>query len=228
VEITLEANPGTIDASRLRAFARQGVVDCPSAYRFDDGATATLAHSRRRSSAACIDLAQAAGFARINIDLMHGLPQQTSANGAQDLNRLAQRRGAHFCTNYHRANTAFYSAPPQLPDETPSKPSNSAALTWLRAQALRARYEVSAWCRDHAMARTLELLAIRRLHRHRAGAQASTARDEPSELEVVRYPKAARPRTTLAMPARRMCNAWQVQTWSSSSCSTRCACLTRS
>lgn len=149
-EITLEANPGTAEAGRFRDYRRAGVNRLSIGVQsFADGALAALGriHTGRQAVAA-VELAQRAGFERINIDLMHGLPGQTEADALADL-----RQGIALATGHLswyqltiEPNTAFYRKPPDLPTETvlaAIAESGSAVL----AEAGYRRYEISAYAR---------------------------------------------------------------------------------
>jgi len=121
IEITLEANPGAAEQRRFHGYRAAGVnrlsigVQSFSAAQLDQ---LGRVHSADEAHLA-IGMAQKAGFERINIDLMHGLPGQTPELALEDLQR-ALESGADHLSWYQltlEPNTAFYSNPPALPGE---------------------------------------------------------------------------------------------------------------
>lgn len=121
IEITLEANPGAAEQRRFHGYRAAGVnrlsigVQSFSAAQLDQ---LGRVHSADEAHLA-IGNAQKAGFERINVDLMHGLPGQTPELAMEDLQR-ALESGADHLSWYQltlEPNTAFYSKPPTLPGE---------------------------------------------------------------------------------------------------------------
>jgi len=119
VEITMEANPGTFEQARFKAYAGAGVnrlsigvqsfnsQHLKALGRIHDGDTARRA----------IEIA-AQYFANFNLDLMYGLPDQTSAQALQDI-EIALSYQPHHLSCYQltlEPHTAFYNHPPTLPD----------------------------------------------------------------------------------------------------------------
>lgn len=80
-EITMEANPGTVDAAKLAAYRLAGVNRISfGAQSFDPGELVWLGRIHGADdTAAAVRLARAAGFERLNLDLICGLPGQTTA-----------------------------------------------------------------------------------------------------------------------------------------------------
>jgi len=119
-EITLEANPGTAEAERFKAYRDAGVNRLSLGIQsFDDRKLAALGriHSGDEARRA-IELALA-HFARVNLDLMVALPGQILAEARQDID-AAIASGATHLSAYHltlEPNTPFHHAPPPLPDE---------------------------------------------------------------------------------------------------------------
>jgi oxygen-independent coproporphyrinogen-3 oxidase len=94
------------------------------------------------------EAARAAGFERVNLDLMYGLPGQTVAQAEADLEQ-ALALGPGHVSWYQltlEPNTVFWSRPPALPDEDTVADMERAAHARLRDAGL-ARYEISAWAR---------------------------------------------------------------------------------
>lgn len=123
LEITLEANPGTIDESRFVGFRQAGVNRLSLGIQsLQDDKLLKLGRIHGREQALrAIEIAQQAGFDNMNLDLMHGLPNQTVAEALQDLNDALQWRTPHL--SWYQLtiepNTFFHHQPPRLPaDET--------------------------------------------------------------------------------------------------------------
>lgn len=119
-EITLEANPGTAEAEKFKAFRAAGVNRLSLGIQsFNDEKLKALGriHDSREARLA-IDLALT-HFARVNIDLMYALPQQSFAEAEHDLD-TAIASGASHLSAYHltlEPNTPFHHTPPPLPDD---------------------------------------------------------------------------------------------------------------
>jgi len=148
IEVTLEANPGSADRSRFADYRTAGVNRLSIGVQsFDDDALLALGriHSGHEAVKA-IDAAQAAGFDRLNLDLMHGLPDQRAAGAIADLQR-ALSFGVTHLSWYQltiEANTQFYSRPPQLPAEDTLQEIFDEGIRVIEAAGLH-RYEVSAY-----------------------------------------------------------------------------------
>jgi putative oxygen-independent coproporphyrinogen III oxidase len=119
-EITLEANPGTMEAQRFRDFRQAGVNRLSLGIQsFDDDKLARLGriHDGRQALRAA---EQAGGqFERFNLDLMWALPGQTVEQAVGDLQRALSFAPPHLSL-YQLAiepNTVFAKFPPVLPDE---------------------------------------------------------------------------------------------------------------
>jgi putative oxygen-independent coproporphyrinogen III oxidase len=120
-EITLEANPGSAEASRFRAYRDCGVNRLSIGVQsFDDGALKALGrvHDSAQARAACAS-ASAAGFDNFNIDLMHGLPGQDEGGALADLDTAIEAEPTHLSLYQLtiEPHTAFAADPPQLPTE---------------------------------------------------------------------------------------------------------------
>lgn len=119
-EITLEANPGTVEAERFKAYRDAGVNRLSLGIQsFDDARLAGIGriHSGDEARRA-IEIAQR-HFPRINLDLMYALPQQTLAEARHDI-ETAIATGVGHLSAYHltvEPNTAFAHTPPPLPDD---------------------------------------------------------------------------------------------------------------
>ncbi len=150
IEITLEANPGTVDEAHFRDYFRAGVnrlsigVQSFHAAQLKKlGRIHTPDEARR-----AVKLAQDIGFDNINIDIMFGLPSQSQDEALADVDQAISLNTEHL--SYYQLtlepNTVFAKHPPALPDENRIDDGFEAAAKRLR-QAGFARYEVSAWTR---------------------------------------------------------------------------------
>ena len=149
-EITLEANPGTFERDRFRAFRAAGVTRLSVGVQsFNDGFLSALGrvHDRAQALAAVEEAAQA--FDTFNLDLMYALPGQTLADLATDLGTALALAPPHLSL-YHltiEPNTVFAKYPPALPDEDIASDMLD-LVTDLTGAAGLYRYEVSAYARD--------------------------------------------------------------------------------
>jgi putative oxygen-independent coproporphyrinogen III oxidase len=147
-EITLEANPGTFERDRFRAFRDAGVTRLSIGVQsFDDARLKTLGrvHDAAQAHAAIEEAARC--FDTFNIDLMYALPGQTTAELARELDTALAFAPPHLSI-YHltiEPNTLFANAPPPgLPDDDVS--SDMLDLIGERTAAIGLeRYEVSAF-----------------------------------------------------------------------------------
>ncbi len=121
IEITLEANPGTAEANKFKGFREAGINRLSIGVQsFNDNQLKQLGriHSAQEAFNA-IAMAQQAGFEKINIDLMHGLPQQNVTDAQTDLVK-AINTGVSHLSWYQltlEPNTLFYQRPPKLPED---------------------------------------------------------------------------------------------------------------
>jgi oxygen-independent coproporphyrinogen-3 oxidase len=149
-EITLEANPGTFERDRFRAFREAGVTRLSIGVQsFDDGRLHSLGrvHDAAQARAAIEEAARC--FDTFNIDLMYALPGQTPDDLARELDTALGFAPPHLSI-YHltiEPNTLFAKAPPPgLPDDDVS--SDMLDLITERTAAIGLeRYEVSAFAK---------------------------------------------------------------------------------
>ena len=146
-EITLEANPGTVEAQRFRDFRRAGVNRLSLGIQsFDDDKLAQLGriHDGRQAARAAEQARRE--FDRVNLDLMWALPGQSVHQAEDDVRRALDIAPSHLSL-YQLAiepNTVFAKFPPQLPDEDLAFEMQQ-RLDHVTAQAGYRRYEVSAY-----------------------------------------------------------------------------------
>jgi len=148
-EVTLEANPGTVEAQRFRGFRAAGVNRISLGIQsFDDGMLRALGRVHGGDEARrAIEAAQAA-FDNVNLDLMYGLPGQTLAIALADVEEGA-RIGTTHLSAYQltiEPNTAFHSRPPALPGHDAAADMQRAVEETL-AGAGFGHYETSAFAR---------------------------------------------------------------------------------
>ena len=149
-EITLEANPGTFEKDRFRAFRRAGVTRLSLGIQsFDDQALEALGrvHDRAQALAAAAEAAQC--FETFNLDLMYALPGQDMARLDADLDQALGLQPPHLSI-YHltvEPNTYFAKFPPALPEEDLAYAMLDRISERTAQQGLE-RYEVSAYARD--------------------------------------------------------------------------------
>ena len=148
-EITLEANPGTVEAARFRGFRDAGVNRISIGVQsFDEGMLKALGriHSAGEARRA-IDAALAA-FDNVNIDLMYGLPAQSVEMARADIEEAA-RAGTPHVSAYQltiEPNTVFFSKPPQLPDHDESADMQVMVESTLHEAGFE-HYETSAFAK---------------------------------------------------------------------------------
>lgn len=147
-EISLEANPGTVDAHKLRQLRAAGFNRISIGVQsFDEVMLKRLGriHSRDEAISAA-RLARAAGFTNFNLDVMHGLPGQDVAGALADLDTALSLEPTHLSW-YEltlEEGTYFGKHPPKLPDEDVLVEIETAGFAKLQAAGF-AHYEVSAF-----------------------------------------------------------------------------------
>lgn len=148
-EVTLEANPGTIEYDSFTAYRQAGINRVSlGAQSFDDGCLQRLGRIHAASEISkAVESLHAAGMENFNIDLMYGLPGQDVEMAVADVEQALACQPAHI-SHYNltlEPNTAFAANPPELPD---------AELCWDMQEQCGERlveagfenYEISAWC----------------------------------------------------------------------------------
>lgn len=148
VEITLEANPGTVEAQKFKDYRAAGINRLSLGIQsFDEEQLNKLGriHNTNESKAA-IDFARQAGFDNFNLDLMHGLPAQKQSEALNDLKTAIDYSPAHI--SWYQLtiepNTIFYARPPSLPGESVISALEDAGIALLEDSSYT-RYEVSAF-----------------------------------------------------------------------------------
>ena len=148
-EITLEANPGTFERERFRAYRAAGVTRLSVGVQtFDDALLERIGrvHDGAQARAALAEASQA--FETFNLDLMYALPGQTLTQLSADLDTALSFAPPHLSV-YHltlEPNTVFANAPPALPDDDTASDMLDMIVQRTQAAGL-SRYEVSAFAR---------------------------------------------------------------------------------
>lgn len=156
IEITLEANPGTFEQEKFSGFRATGVNRLSIGIQsFNDQQLKLLGRVHGRDEALrAVGVARIAGFDNINLDLMHGLPEQSIDDAKADLQQAIDLAPEHL--SWYQLtieqNTAFYSAPPVLPEEETLADIQDAGIEILGAAGYE-QYEISAYARDKKFAR---------------------------------------------------------------------------
>ncbi len=154
IEITLEANPGTIEKHRARgsfsAYREAGINRISLGIQsFSSQHLKALGRIHDDKAAyLAIEEVERAGFERYNVDLMHGLPGQTLSSALFDLNTAIQLGVPHI--SWYQltleANTLFAAKPPTLPDEEVLGNIEDEGFGILKNAGYH-RYEVSAFAK---------------------------------------------------------------------------------
>ncbi len=148
IEITLEANPGTIDESRFVGFRQAGINRLSIGVQsLQDNKLKALGRIHDREYALrAIDSAVRAGFENFNLDLMHGLPEQSVEDALSDIRDALAFNPPHL--SWYQltieTNTFFHHQPPRLPDDDILWTIQERGKTVIMDAGL-SQYEVSAY-----------------------------------------------------------------------------------
>jgi oxygen-independent coproporphyrinogen-3 oxidase len=206
-EITLEANPGTIERGRFAAYRAAGITRVSlGAQSFDAPTLRALGriHSPDETRRAAEEL-HAAGLDNFNLDLMYALPGQSVAAALLDIEAALALAPAHL-SHYQltlEPGTVFAARPPPLPDDDLAHAMLDACLERLTVQGF-ARYEVSAYARDGRQCRhNLNYWQFGDYLGAGAGAHGKLtthASHSPAPLRIARTTRWREPRRYLAGP----------------------------
>lgn len=151
IEITMEANPGTIEHDKFDHYLQAGINRISLGVQsFADDKLSLLGriHSGQEAIKA-IKTVQDAGFNNINLDLMFGLPQQSIEQGMADLQQAIDLQPTHI--SWYQLtlepNTVFYKKPPRLPNEDLIAELHDQGQPLLTENGY-AQYEISAYARN--------------------------------------------------------------------------------
>jgi putative oxygen-independent coproporphyrinogen III oxidase len=156
VEITLEANPGTVEQGRFASYKSVGVTRLSIGVQsFDAKKLEVLGriHSSDEARRAAEE-AHAAGLSNFNLDFMYALPKQELVQALADLEQAVALKPAHI-SHYQltlEPNTLFAAHPPLLPDDDSVWTMQQACQAFLGSHGF-AQYEISAYAQPGRQAR---------------------------------------------------------------------------
>ena len=156
IEITLEANPGTIERGRFNGYRTAGINRLSLGVQsFNDAHLERLGRIHNRDDALrAVEEAYMAGLENLNLDLMYGLPEQGVDEMLDDLQQATALDPTHI--SWYQLtlepNTAFHQSPPPLPGHDALWDMHKAGLEFLAARGFR-QYEVSAHAREDRVCR---------------------------------------------------------------------------
>lgn len=148
IEITMEANPGTFEAEKFAGYRKLGINRLSIGVQ--SFADKQLKHLGRihdgQQAVAAIKMAKEAGFDNFNIDLMHGLPDQSQAQALADIQQAIDLGPTHL--SWYQLtiepNTEFFKRPPVLPEDETLWDIQEAGQALLAKHGFM-QYEVSAY-----------------------------------------------------------------------------------
>ncbi|WAH61302.1 radical SAM family heme chaperone HemW [Pseudomonas silvicola] len=156
IEITLEANPGTFEQEKFSAYRKLGINRLSIGIQsFQEAKLEALGRIHTGSEAVrAADMARQAGFDNFNLDLMHGLPDQSLDEALDDLRQAIALKPTHL--SWYQLtlepNTVFWNQPPVLPEDDTLWDIQEAGQALL-AEHGYAQYEVSAYAQPGKAAR---------------------------------------------------------------------------
>ena len=154
-EITLEANPGTVDAAHFKGYRNAGVNRLSLGIQsFDNRYLARLGRIHDEKQAIIASELALTTFESVNLDVMYGLPQQSLEDALADAKRACELAPAHL-SFYHltlEPNTPFHRTPPSLPDDDTSAAMQEAIEELLASHGYE-HYETSAFAQKGKRAR---------------------------------------------------------------------------
>lgn len=156
IEITLEANPGTFEQAKFRDYRQAGINRLSigvQSFQADKLKALGRIHDGEEAIRAA-EMARKAGFDNFNLDLMHGLPQQSVADALIDLRQALALAPTHLSWYQltMEPNTVFWSQPPALPEDELLWEIQEVGQALLADHGFQ-HYEVSAYSRPQHRAR---------------------------------------------------------------------------
>lgn len=156
LEVTLEANPGTVEADKFNGFANAGVTRLSigvQSFASDKLIKLGRIHDSDQAIRAA-KLAKQAGIKSFNLDLMHGLPNQSLDNALDDLKTAIALNPDHL--SWYQLtiepNTAYYSKPPKLPEDEVLWDIQERGVAMLQTAGYQ-QYEISAYSQKEKQCR---------------------------------------------------------------------------
>ncbi len=156
IEITLEANPGTVEQGKFAEFRAIGINRLSIGIQsFNDDHLQRLGRIHNcREAIRAVELTHDAGFNNFNLDLMFGLPQQSIEQALGDIHTAIDLEPSHI--SYYQLtiepNTYFYSHTPTLPDEDRIFNIQEQCQAVLAEQGY-GQYEISAYAKANQQCR---------------------------------------------------------------------------
>ncbi|WP_047289745.1 radical SAM family heme chaperone HemW [Pseudomonas protegens] len=156
IEITLEANPGTFEQEKFTAYRALGINRLSIGIQsFQEQKLKALGRIHNGDEAVrAAGMARQAGFDNFNLDLMHGLPDQSLDDALGDLRQAIAMKPTHL--SWYQLtlepNTVFWNQPPVLPEDDTLWDIQEAGQALL-AEHGYAQYEVSAYAQPGRAAR---------------------------------------------------------------------------
>ncbi|MFO2462045.1 radical SAM family heme chaperone HemW [Pseudomonas sp. 15FMM2] len=156
IEITLEANPGTFEQDKFVAYRKLGINRLSIGIQsFQPEKLKALGRIHSGDEAVrAAGMARQAGFDNFNLDLMHGLPDQSLDDALDDLRQAIALKPTHL--SWYQLtlepNTVFWNQPPELPEDDTLWDIQEAGQTLL-AEHGYTQYEVSAYAQPGRAAR---------------------------------------------------------------------------
>ena len=203
-EITLEANPGTLEHDPFAGYLEAGINRLSigvQTFNTDHLQKLGRIHSANNAMDA-IEQARQAGFKRVNVDLMHGLPEQTLEQALYDL-KTAVEQGATHISWYQltiEPNTVFFRTQPVLPQDEVLEDIQEQGEAYLKANGF-INYEVSAWRKEQPSVHNLNYWQFGDYLAIGAGAHGKVTRPDG----VYRFQKTRLPKDYLAkVPAEHL------------------------
>lgn len=197
IEITMEANPGTVEQKSFAGYREAGINRLSLGIQsFDEQKLQALGRIHGGNEAQqAITIAQQSGFDNFNLDLMHGLPGQTEEQALLDLEIALSFAPPHL--SWYQLtiepNTAFYSRPPTLPEDDELWQIQEAGQALLKRHNLN-QYEVSAYATEgHRAKHNLNYWQFGDYLGIGAGAHGKVSVIESSEPTILRYQKTRQP-----------------------------------
>jgi len=203
-EITLEANPGTLEHDPFAGYLDAGINRLSIGVQtFNTEHLQKLGRIHSANNAMdAIEQARQAGFKRVNVDLMHGLPEQTLEQALYDL-KVAVEHGATHISWYQltiEPNTVFFRTQPVLPQDEVLEDIQEQGEAYLKANGF-INYEVSAWRKEQPSAHNLNYWEFGDYLAIGAGAHGKVTRPDG----VYRFQKTRLPKDYLAkVPAEHL------------------------
>jgi len=148
MEITMEANPGSVEQGKFNEFFAAGINRLSIGVQsFNEQKLQALGRIHSAAEAyKAIDVARSAGFENINIDLMFALPEQTVEQGLDDLQQAINLSPEHI--SWYQLtiepNTLFYNHPPHTPSDDDSWEMQQQGQQRLQSAGYE-QYEISAY-----------------------------------------------------------------------------------